>query len=134
MSVAWIAAETPDRPAVISAAGDRTFASLNARANQIARGFRRAGLRAGDGVALLCTNRPEFAEVFWAVHRSGLRLTALNWHLTADEVAYIVEDCEAKAFVSDAALAEVTALAATVRPARLRLAVGGPIERFDGLD
>jgi long-chain acyl-CoA synthetase len=134
MSIALVAAEAPDRPAVISAAGDRTFAALNGRANQIARGFRRAGLRAGDGVALLCTNRPEFAEVFWAVHRSGMRLTALNWHLTAEEVAYIVEDCEAKAFVSDAALTEVTALAATAGTARLRLAIAGPIEGFDALD
>ena len=39
---------------------------------------------AGDGVALLCANRPEFAEVA-RPRRSGpgLRLTPINWHLTA---------------------------------------------------
>ena len=89
-------------PAIVAPAGDRTFAELNARANQLVRALRRLGLEAGDGVALLCPNRPEFAEVGAACQRAGLRLTTVNWHLTADEAGYIVDDCEAKALVADA--------------------------------
>jgi long-chain acyl-CoA synthetase len=124
MSVALIAAEAPERMAMTAPTGRRSFAELNARANQVARALRRAGLRAGDGVALLCTNRPEFAEVYWAAHRAGLRLTPINWHLNAAEVGYIADDCEAKAFFADASLPPV------VPAADLRVAVGGPVEGF----
>src|SRR5207248_3566910 len=40
MTLAWFAAEAPDRSAVISEVGDRTFGSLNARANQLVRALR----------------------------------------------------------------------------------------------
>ena len=32
----------------------------------------------------------------WTTRRTGLRVTTLNWHLTADEASYIVADCDAK--------------------------------------
>ena len=70
---------------MISDVGERTFRELNARSNQLARAFRAAGLRAGDGVALVCSNRPEFVEVQQATARTGLRLTPVNWHLSAEE-------------------------------------------------
>ena len=41
-------------------------------------------------IALLSDNPPEAFEVYWAAMRSGLYITAVNWHLTPDEVAYIV--------------------------------------------
>ena len=50
-----------------------------------------AGDGAGDGVALLCANRPEFAEALYAAQRAGLRLTPINWHLGADEIASLPE-------------------------------------------
>lgn len=105
MLLALWARYTPEAPAVLSAAGDRTFAQLNASANRLARALAARGLRAGDSVALLCGNRPEFAEVVMACMRSGLQYTPINWHLTLDEVAYIVRDCQAKALVADARLA-----------------------------
>ena len=45
----------------------------------------------GDGVALLCANRAEFVETYYAVMRIGARLTPINWHLTGDEAGYIVD-------------------------------------------
>src|SRR6187431_2939817 len=87
----------PDAKALLSAHGDRTFAELNARANQVVRALRARGLREGDGVALLCSNRPEFAEVLAGTRRAGLRVTPLNWHLTGAEIGYIANDCDAKA-------------------------------------
>ena len=62
------------------------------------------GVGAGDGIALLCGNRPEFVETSATAQRAGLRLTTINWHLTGDEAGYIVDDCEATAFVADRAL------------------------------
>jgi len=109
MTLSWWARRQPDETATVSSAGNRTFAELNARANQLARALRRRGLRAGDGVALLCTNRAEFVEVYAASQRTGLRLTPINWHLTADEAGYIVRDCQAKVLIGDDRLAELVA-------------------------
>jgi long-chain acyl-CoA synthetase len=66
MLVAWWAAQGPDRPALYTAYGDRTFGELNANINRLVRALRARGLRPGDSVALMCTNRPEFLEVLYA--------------------------------------------------------------------
>jgi len=116
MALAAISALYPERLAIAAPAGDRTFAALNARANQLARALRARGLEPGDGVALVCSNRPEFAEVVYAVLRSGLRLTPINWNLTANEMALIVADCEARAIVADARFADAAARDFPPRP------------------
>jgi long-chain acyl-CoA synthetase len=131
MTPAFTAARTPDLMCVVSDAGDRTFGELNAHANQLVRVLRARGLVAGDAVALMCSNRPEFVETYAATMRAGFRLTAINWHLQADEAGYIVRDCEAKAFLADARAAEVAAAAAEGLPASvLRVAIGGSIPGF----
>ena len=135
MGIAVTAAEAPERPAILSPHGDRSFAELNARANQLARALRAQGLQAGDSVALLCSNRPEFAEVLAAIWRSGLRMTCINWHLQAEEVAYIVDNCDARAFIGDARAAPVVREAAAgAAKLEVRLAVGGAIDGFDPYD
>ncbi len=133
-TVARTAAEAPARPAVLGPDGDRTFGELAARCNQLSRALGDAGLRAGDAVALLCGNRPEWIEALYACEQSGLRLTPINWHLGPDEIAYIVGDCEAKAVVADARFGEGARAAADVAGVEEVLAVGGPIDGFDLYD
>lgn len=128
MLLAYFAARTPDKAAIHSPRGDRSFDMLNANANRLVRALRGAGLKAGDGIALLCGNTPEFIEVYSAALRSGLRLTPINWHLTAEEVAYIVADCEAKALIAHSELASLcTHIPGSLS---LKLAVAGPIPGF----
>jgi long-chain acyl-CoA synthetase len=135
MLVAFHAREAPDRPALFSAEGDRSFAELSARAFQLARTLRARGLHAGDAIALLCSNRPEFVEAYVASQCAGLRLTPINWHLTGEEVGYIVADCEAKAFLADVRFSSTAVEAAERAPeAKLRLAIGGTIEGFESYD
>jgi len=132
MVVSYWANRDPQRSAIVSAQGRRTFSELNAKANRLARALQGRGLQPGDAVALLCTNRPEFAEVWAACQRSGLRLTPINWHLTADEVGYITKDCEAKALIADVALAEVARSTLSRVPAvEVRLGIGGAIDDFE---
>lgn len=128
MAPAWWAARHPDRPAVIAPTGDRTFGELNAEANQLVRALRRRGLGTGDAVAILCGNRAEFAATWAACTRAGFRLTTVNWHLTVDESAYIVRDCQARAFVADATHAQAVPAADHVE---VRIAVGGHLEGFE---
>src|SRR5690242_7562670 len=83
MLLAWWAEQQPDVAAIVSPHGDRTFGQLNARANQLARALRARGVTEGDSLALICRNRAEWVEVWAACSRAGLRLTPINWHLTA---------------------------------------------------
>ncbi len=131
MVLAWHAAQAPERPAILSEHGNRTYAELNANANRLVRALRRAGLKQGDAVALMCSNRPQFAEVIAACARGGFRMTPINWHLKGSEVGYIVDNCEAKAFIADARFRSSAVEAASMAPGLVaKLAVGGPIDGF----
>ena len=100
------ASTAPDRPAATDAetGQTRTFAELDERANRMAHALHAAGLHTGDHVALVMDNCLEYFEVVWGAMRSGLYVTPINWHLSADEVDYVVEDCEAKALFATASL------------------------------
>ncbi len=50
-------------------------------------------------------NRPEFFEITWGCQLSGLYYSAVNTHFTPDEVAYVIDDSEAKAVFVDASMA-----------------------------
>jgi long-chain acyl-CoA synthetase len=92
-------------------------------------------LTAGDNIALLCSNRPEFIVAYFASHRSGLRLTPVNWNLAEDEIAYIVEDSGAKALIADAKVADAAANAVrNNQQLQCKLAIGGAIEGFDAFE
>jgi long-chain acyl-CoA synthetase len=131
MLVAWWAARQPETLAIGTPRDSWTYAELNARANRLARALRARGLAAGDSLALICGNRREFAEVLVACLRAGWRLTPINWHLSAAEASYVVDDCEAKAIVADASFASVAAgIAGSAARATVRLAVGGDIDGF----
>lgn len=135
MLVAWHAARLGDIVAVQSSYGQRTWSELNNRCNQIAYRLREAGLNAGDSVAIVAKNRPEFIEVFCAAHRIGLRFTPINFHLKGDEIGYIVDNCEAKAFIADAELGGPPIEAIASAPnVILKLSVGGHLEGFRPLD
>jgi long-chain acyl-CoA synthetase len=125
----------PEKPAIVTPSGTMTFSALNARANQLARALRRRGLAEGDGVALICSNRSEFAEVLYASQRAGLRLTPVNWHLSGGEAGYIVGDCEARAIIADATAADLATAAIADNPAcTVRLAIGGAISGYEDYD
>ena len=127
----WVS-RTPDRIAVTSPAGARTFAELDANANRLAHALRGRGLVAGDAVALLAGNHPVFVETLLACQRAGYRLTPVNWHLTAEEAAYIVDDCEAKALVTTGELVGVAAPArANARRCTVALVADGTCEGFE---
>ncbi len=72
MEVAEYARLIPQRYAVQSDNGGLTYAELNAQANQIAHFLRAHNIRAGDHVALLCSNRLEFVVVRFAAYRMGV--------------------------------------------------------------
>jgi long-chain acyl-CoA synthetase len=132
MTLALHAESAPDRMAIISEHGDRTFAELNANANRLVRALRARGIGAGDSISLVCSNRPQFAEVTAAATRMGVRLTTVNWHLTGDEMGYILENSDSKAVIGDVRFADaLTAAVAQAPLVSVKLAVGGAIDGFE---
>ena len=113
MHPAAIAADAPDRAAIImGSSGDvTTFAQLDARSNQLAHLVRDSGVGRGGSLAIFAENHPRFLEVAWAAQRAGLSYTAINSHLTAEEAAYIIDDCDASIIVSTARLSAVATAA-----------------------
>lgn len=121
---------TPDKPAIVVAeTGEvRTYRELDDNSARLAKLLFDAGLRPGDAVALLSDNRMEVFDVYWAAMRSGLYVTAINRHLSAEEVAFIVADSGAKAIVVSAGLGDLAATVADLTPEiGPRYAFGGPV-------
>jgi long-chain acyl-CoA synthetase len=135
MTLAVWADLKPDAPFIYDPNGKvTTFGEVNAAANRIVRLLRQHGLKAGDSVALVCSNRAEFVEVMGATMRAGLRITPVNWHLTADEVAYIINDCEAKAVFCEMRVGSSEAAVAQAPDVLVKIAIGGPIPGFLDFD
>ncbi|WP_220386336.1 AMP-binding protein [Frankia sp. ArI3] len=103
------AEQSPHKPAVIVAGTGAvlTYGELEDASSRLARRLHEVGLRREDHLALLTDNDPRAFEVFWAALRSGLYITAVNRHLVADEIAYIIDDCGARGLVVSAALLDV---------------------------
>src|SRR5947208_9673637 len=103
-----IAGDEPGMLALVEADGRETSAGdLLAGANRMSRGLQALGLQKGDVVAALLPNRREMVELVLGATQIGLYVTPINYHLTAPEVAYIVENSEAKVFVTDERYADI---------------------------
>jgi acyl-CoA synthetase (AMP-forming)/AMP-acid ligase II len=125
----------PDEPATIMARSGEvvTWRQLDDDSNRLANFWWEAGLRPGDGVTLFAENRAEYLTVTWAAMRSGLYLTAVNRYLTAEEAAYIVNDCGAGVLVASSELAPSAELPALLDDCPIRLSFG-VIEGFQAYD
>ncbi|MBL6853959.1 MAG: AMP-binding protein [Alphaproteobacteria bacterium] len=123
-----------NKTAVFDRFGEHSYRKINANANRLARVLRGAGLKPGDAVALFCTNRAEFVETINATRRSGLRVTPVNWHLATDEIAYILNDCEAKALVAETRFDTIREAVRSAPGLALHLSVGGLADGFEDFE
>src|SRR4051812_37730511 len=97
-----VAVEDPGRRALVEPdRGTTTYGELLSAANRYAHGLLRLGLAPGDTLAVMSGNRRELLELYAAGVQTGLFVVVLNWHLTADEVRYILENSAAKVLVAE---------------------------------
>lgn len=90
---------SPDNVAIIDAAtgASLTYQELNERATRLANFLREhCGVKSGDRISILCMNRAEILEAFFAAAKLTAILVPLNYRLTQPELLYILEDCEPK--------------------------------------
>src|SRR5437764_9452302 len=122
----WNIARTePNLTAVVDPSGrEVTYRELAATADRYGRGLQAMGLRPGDCVVMMLPNSVDMVAVYFAAMQTGLYVVAVNWHLVGPEVAYIVQDSGAKAFVGHERFADTAAEAAAGLPGEARFAVG----------
>ena len=92
------AREVPTRVAVIFNDTQLTYAQVNGAANQVANGLKAAGIEPGDKIALSCPNLPFFPIVYYGILKAGAVVVPLNVLLRPREIAYHLDDSDAKAY------------------------------------
>jgi acyl-CoA synthetase (AMP-forming)/AMP-acid ligase II len=91
--------DEPDQPA--PSLGDLTYGDLAARAAAIAARLDQLGVGPGDRVAFVTHNSARLLAAFFGVAGYGRVLVPINFRLSAEEVAYIVEHSGARVLYVD---------------------------------
>jgi long-chain acyl-CoA synthetase len=119
----------PQQPAFIMAQSGEvvTYAELDRRSNRLAHFLRASGLGRLDHYAIFMENDARFVECCSADERAGLYYTCVNSYLTAEEVAYILDNSEAKVLITSMAKRDVALEAMAQCPwVELCLVADGP--------
>ena len=94
------AKEEPDC-VVLEACGRKIrFGELADEAKQVAAGLRQLGLRAGDSVAVMLPNVPEFVASLYGILLGGFTLVPVNVMLRGSEIEYVVTDSQIRAIIA----------------------------------
>ena len=136
------AAEHPDQPAIVMAPSGRTLTFAEYEAGGQPGGAPPAGRRACAGGTTWRSSwrtTPPCSLTEAGAERTGLYFTPVNSYLSAEEVAYIVNDSQSRVVVTSAAKAEVARAAPGAVPQRRALdhgrrrrrRRGGPFESWE---
>jgi fatty-acyl-CoA synthase len=90
-SIAIGAIRHPERVAIRDERGDLSYGELHDHANALANAWRRRGLRAGDGVAILVRNHRGFLEAMFGAVLCGARVILLNTSFAGPQIRDVAE-------------------------------------------
>ena len=99
--------DEPDQPA--PSMGEVTFSRLGKLADAAGAGLDALGVPMGGRVAMVSHNAGRLLTCFWGVSGNGRIFVPVNFRLSTDEVAYIVEHCGADVLLVDPELADALA-------------------------
>ena len=89
----------PDQVAVVFEDVRLTYRKLNDRVNRLAQALSGMGYRKADRLTILGENTHKYLEVYFAAAKLGMSVTPLNFRLSDQEIAHIVNDSEAACFL-----------------------------------
>jgi fatty-acyl-CoA synthase len=101
------AGNTPERTALIYRDQRYSYRELDAQMDVVAAALHARGVGAGDAVVLMLKNCPEFLMMQGGAGRVGAAAVSASWRSTAKELAYLLDNCAARALVIDASVAAV---------------------------
>jgi fatty-acyl-CoA synthase len=102
-----------------------TWADLHRRVSAMADALSRRGVGFGDRVMILMLNRTEFVESVLAINSLGAIAVPLNFRLTAPEIVFLVEDCQARVLITEPVLAPVARGVRDIQPLLDTIVVAG---------
>jgi len=95
-----VADRHPDRPLVITDDRTYTYADIRDWSTRIAHGLVATGIAAGDHVAMVVGNYPEFVALKFGIARAGAVAVPINYLLRRDEMAYVLAQSDARVLVT----------------------------------
>lgn len=116
------AAAQPDRVAIRFEGQSVSYGELERRASRLADAMQKAGIQAGERVALYLPNVPEFVVAYYAVQKLGALVLTINAILKTEEVRYLLDDAGAAAIVATGDLVHFVPDCGSLR---LRIATDG---------
>lgn len=133
-----IAQNFPDRIAVIDADdATLTMGELLERSNRISNLLLKSGCQAGGCIAIAYPNHPDMLAISLAVSQIGMYLVPINWHLTHDEITYLLENSGASAVFAHCQFASEVTTAAEAAGLARNMCFGnttfGPFQPLDEL-
>ena len=117
-------ARHPESEALVCGEQRITYAALDTGAARLAARLAADGVAAGERVAILCANEPEFVFALLGAFRLGAIAVPINVREQTPELAYVLNQCKARTLVFDAELAERIPPPDAVPDLVLRYAVG----------
>ncbi len=103
------AQQWPDKPALICNGEVHTFGQVARSSDQLACALQQAGVVRGDRVVILIENSTELAVAVFGVLKAGAVFVVVNPTTKSKKLAYILNDCGAKALIAQPALTRVVA-------------------------
>ena len=108
-----------------------TWKEFDQRINRLANYFKDIGLKPDDHIALCMENNSRYFEIISAAGDCGLIYTCISTHLNTSEMEYIINNCEAKVFITSERKKDAAATLLDLMPnVRHRLIVGGALEGY----
>jgi acyl-CoA synthetase (AMP-forming)/AMP-acid ligase II len=89
----------PDREYLVANGKRRTYAEMEARANQLAHHLAAQGIGPGDHVGIYAYNSVEWVETLWAVFKLRAVWINVNYRYVKDELHYLLTNADLKALV-----------------------------------
>lgn len=90
----------PDNPAIIYEGKQISYENLNRFVEALAHHMQGFGVQKGDKVAIMLANCPEFIISYFAALRLGAVAVTLNVMSTSYELQHLIENCDAKVFIT----------------------------------
>src|ERR671923_486968 len=108
LGTSFLASVARDPQALAIVDGDLrlTYSAWYEKISALVAGFDALGLRPGDHLVTVLTNRWEAATIHWACQFAGIIVTPLNWRSSAAELDFCIDDAQAKAVMYEPVSAE----------------------------
>ncbi|RLL46835.1 long-chain-fatty-acid--CoA ligase [Oceanobacillus piezotolerans] len=95
LSLSRNARRIPNKTAIIYEGETYSYERFNNEVNKLAHGLLKQGVKKGDKIAFMMKNSDKFMIVYYAIMKVGAIAVPVNFRLTINEVAYILDDCDA---------------------------------------